>query len=126
MSFTHIATRRISTGSETITKTMSNEAGSESNLSESIAANQTNLLVGYTLDVSAVKSFYIVSDVAMTVKTNSSGSPANTLTLVAGQPYLWVVGDYDTFKLTTDVTALYITNTTAGTLDIRALVDATP
>lgn len=127
MSFSHTITRKVATGTgSTITKTISKTAGLEANVSESIPANQTNLQLTYTLDVSAVKSFFMVADVAMIVETNSGSSPTNTITLVADQPYEWITGDYATFLLTGDVTALFITNTTAGELEIRCIVDPTP
>lgn len=94
---------------------------------EAIAGSATTQLF-VPLDVSAVVGFAIVSTVATTLKTNSSGSPDNTLALVANQPYIWHTGAYDTFKLTTDVVSMYfvVAGATAGTVTIAALIDPTP
>ena len=128
MPFTHTILQRVTVENRNIAKTIEVEAGALSSLSESIADAATNLPVAFTLDVSATKSFLIVSDQAVTVKTNSSGAPANTLVLVAGVPYIWHSSSYDTFKLTIDVTSLFVTNASgfAATLEIEALVDPTP
>lgn len=126
MAFTHTLTYRVASAGETITKLIESSAGSEQNLSEAIPANQTNLLVVYSLDVSACESFYLFATQNMTIKTNNSGSPDDTIVLRANEPYQWHTNAYDAFLLTADVTALYVTNTTAGDLQIRALMDPTP
>jgi hypothetical protein len=124
MSFTHQVTEKVLVGGESITKTNTLTSGSKVSIDESLSIG-TDTLVALTLDVSQVKSAYIVADTAMTLETNSSGSPANTLTLVAGLPYVWYTNKYDSFKLTTDVTALYVTNAAAGRLQMEFLVDPT-
>jgi hypothetical protein len=77
-------------------------------------------------------SLFIVATGALTLKTNSSGSPANTITLVKDEPFLWRTGDgtlRDTAgsAITTDITGLYITNPGAAAVDLKlfALVDPT-
>ncbi len=95
---------------------------------ESIANGQTDKQVVVAIDVSAVKSIVILSDQAVTLETNSGSTPTNTLSLVAGVPYVWNTDSYDTFKLTGDVTAVYITNSSgaAARVQLDALLDATP
>ena len=83
----------------------------------------------FALDVSAVKLFVMQSDQDCTVKTNSSGAPANTITLEAGIPYDWHEDEPDAFQLDTDVTALYVTDDSGGNdamLEIRSITDPTP
>lgn len=99
-------------------------AGRENNLDEDIPIS-TDLAVAFACIVAKVKTFFIKADQNMTVKTNSSGSPANTLTLIANKPYLWHSDSLDTFKLTVNVTGLFITNTVAGKLTIACLEDPT-
>lgn len=96
-------------------------------IDETAAGSSTTEIV-VALDVSAVKSFFLVSDVACTVETNSSGAPDDTITLVAGVPYLWNTDSYDTFKLATDVTSIFVTVSGSGdaTLTLEAIYDATP
>lgn len=124
MSFTHQITDKVLVGGETISAVNTLTSGAKVSIDETLSIG-TDVPVALTLDVSQVKSAYIVSSVAMTIKTNSSGSPANTLTLVAGVPYRWYTNQYDAFKLTTDVTTLYVTNAAAGRLQMEFLVDPT-
>lgn len=123
---TYTMTAAVNDGTQTISKTVT-LTGSDTRIDEAIPASQTNLLVNFALDISKCVGFYMVSDVAMTVKTNSSGSPQETFTLTADEPVFW----NDAMSMTIsslfagDVTALYVTNTTAGTLRIRAIYDPT-
>lgn len=61
------------------------------------------------------------SDVDVTLETNSTGSPGNTITVAAG-------GSTRVTTLAAHITTLYATNNdaTAGTLKIRGVKDATP
>jgi hypothetical protein len=97
-------------------------------LKETINNAVTDLQITFNLDVSAVKSFVALSDRDITLETNNAGAPVNTILLKAGVPYIWTIDSYDTFKLTSDVTALFITNASgaAAVLTISALEDVTP
>lgn len=97
-------------------------------IEESIADAQTNKIVSWACDVSQVQIIIISSDKALTIKTNNSGAPDDTLELVANVPYVWHVGAYAAFALGTDVTVLYVTNASgsAATLKIAGLYDPTP
>lgn len=106
--------------------TISQSASGLTTLSETIAAAASNVQHAFVCDVSAVKCFRMKATADMTVKTNSSGSPAQTLTLVANYPYVWNYGDLASFFLTTDVTTIYVSSTDGGQLDIECLYDATP
>lgn len=63
----------------------------------------------------------------MTVKTNSSGSPQETITLTSGVINLYYVGGPTAVQFGGDVTTIYITDTTSnavgGTLSIRCLTN---
>jgi hypothetical protein len=85
----------------------------------------TDVLVALVLDVSQVKAIAILSDQDVTIKTNSSGSPANTLALKANAPYIWYTNKLPAFVFTTDITAMYLTNIAALTLKMEILVDPT-
>ena len=95
--------------SETVT------GGTEKNLDMSIAVG-TDTLVAFTLDRSILKSLCLSSDVALTVKTNSSGAPTDTIALAAGQTLVWTLATDLLAKcpITANITALYITNAAAG------------
>jgi hypothetical protein len=80
-----------------------------------IPLNTTNSPVAAAFLVADVVALYIVSDQNVTLKTNSTGSPANTIALKAGIPLVWVAAaPYQANPFTTDVTAFFITNTAAA------------
>ncbi len=120
-------TRTGSGAAQSITDTASYQGSLGISISEAIAGSATTqITVG--IDVSAVTGIIIKSTVAATIKTNSAGSPADTLVLVANQPYFWHTGSYDTFKFGTDITSLHlvVAGATAGTFTLEAVVDSTP
>lgn len=94
-------------------------------ISESISANQTNLAIACAFDVSKLKAFFIVSDENCTLETNSGSSPADTFALEADVPILWNEDMPITNPFGTNVTGLYVTNTTACTFKAWFLVDPT-
>jgi hypothetical protein len=82
-----------------------------------------------TVDVSEMKTLCCgITKGSCTIKTNSSGSPVQTLTIKSTNPIMWSKNDNPTNPLTTDLTALYVTND--GTEDAEffftAGVDSTP
>jgi hypothetical protein len=102
--------------------------GSNPRLSEVIPAASTDLLLAFAMALGGLKLLVITATCAMTVKTNNSGAPADTLPLIANVPYIWRVDGYDTNLITTAITALYVTTAegVTGTLSIEAIADATP
>lgn len=127
----HIHLRGIIEGGTQTLKRIEVEAEADLNLEPTIAGSATNVLHAYAMDVSQMKSIFILADGALTIKTNSSGSPTNTITLVAGEPFFWRLGDgtlKDTGGATlADITALYITNpgTDPVSLYLSSLFDPT-
>lgn len=105
--------------------TLSNE--SEFVLDAAVADSVTDGLHAMVLDVTQVKSILITSDQAVTLEFNNSTTGVPTIVLVANVPYVWTLNSYDTLILGTDVTALYITNASGSTANvkIRALIDPT-
>src|SRR5437660_12486493 len=127
MSFNHTVTVSYSTGVGSLGFAQTFSAGAEVNIDEDIPANQTDLLVNFAATRANIQSFIIVADQAMTVKTNSSGSPGQTFTLVANAPQIWcsTLGVARNTFFAADITKLYVTNVTAGTLKVRCCVDPT-
>lgn len=115
-------------GSAALTKTVSLTADGSTIDTISVATGQTVFHYVTAVDVSALSAVYIVSDKAVTLKTNSSGSPDNTITLAANKPLLWYVGCGITNPLTVDVTGIYIANASGSTatIEFRFLQDVTP
>ena len=126
MSITYTYTASVKVGNNTTSLSISKSADGEYVFDDAIAANQTNKLIAGVLDVSQIKMLFLYSDQDCTLETNSGGSPADTISLDAGCPIVWVADSGIACPLTTDVTAFYVTNTTAvGRLIIRAQVDLT-
>lgn len=128
MATSYGVTYALAAPSGTVSRSLSFSASAVTELSESVATASTDTLISVSIDVSAVKAFYLVSSAAITVETNSGSAADDTLSLVAGQPYVWHTGSYDTFLLGTDVTGLYITNASGSTaaIELRVIQDATP
>ncbi len=97
-------------------------------LAESIPENSTDLQVDIAFPKATLVVLYMLATADMTIETNNSGTPDDTINLKANAPLIWVAADaYHANPVNNaDVTKVYVTNTTAGTLDIRALYDPTP
>jgi hypothetical protein len=74
----------------------------------------------------SLRSLFILSDKDLTLKTNSSGSPGNTLTLTANKPLVWYQGCGLANPITVDVTKLFLTAATAARVRVKVLCDVTP
>src|SRR4051812_5617459 len=70
----------------------------------------TNQLATIAIDISQTSDLYLVSNCNVTIKTNSTSSPGDTITLLAGIPLVWFTGCGYAIPLSVDVTALYVTN----------------
>jgi len=89
-----------------------------------LAVGVTNQAVAITWIAANVQSEVFYSSAAATIKTNSSTSPATTLTLAAGQTIVWGHDFLGANPIPADVTALYLTNTDAtnsANIKIRVL-----
>lgn len=128
MAFSHTITRQVNNGGETIAKTNTYSGDGRESRTIAVPDSTTDQLVNLTMDVSQIKSLYIVSNYAVTVETNSSSAPTNTIALVADTPLIWHTGSYYTNLLTADVTAIYLTNASgsAATVNIEIVHDSTP
>ena len=117
----------ISCGGDQITSSTTHTGTMVSMPAETCPTGSATQLI-FPIDVSAVKAFSVLSTQNVTLKTNSSGSPDNTIALIANKPYTWTASMYDTFKLTTDVTSIYIANTSGSSADvtIMMIIDSTP
>ncbi len=99
---------------------------------EPVADSTTDFVVGFELDVSAVKSFYLNSSQDVLLDTNvdvpNPGVDGDVISLLADIPYIWHATDYNSFLLTVDVTDLRFTNASGAiaTIDCVALYDASP
>lgn len=67
----------------------------------------------FAFDITKLMLIFMLSPEVLTIKTNSTGAPDDTIVLIANKPLLWAYcGDADYYRvlITTDVTKLFITN----------------
>lgn len=129
---THTFLRGIATGSFTTQRKVEVSAEQDVCMDVEVPVGN-NQLFALALDVSQLKSLYIEAvGGALTLKTNSSGSPANTITLADGVPFSWIqnngaLADTSGAAITTDITALYVTNGNAAAVSLKfaTLLDPT-
>lgn len=106
---------RNDSGGTVVASTTTYEDDSESNFAETATAGDT-LEIDLPVDVSKIVSFYVYSDKALTLNTNSNLSPDQTFALEAKKPLWWNTDANGANPLTIDVTKLYFDNT-LGALD---------
>ena len=128
--FTYRITFSLTRDNQTENFTFEKQASGRVELDETIPAASTNLQCNFTADVSAMVALMIVSDQDVTIKTNSTSTPGDTIPLKANVPIPWVsdFGSKPPNPLTADVTTIYVNNAGAvpARLRIYNLQDATP
>ena len=113
-------------GDRTLSGSLTINASGAKSLSEDIPADSTDLAVALSIDVSALKMLFMVSDVDLTV---TFVGPDAEFILDAGTPVTWnYLSGLDNPFGSTDVTSITVTNETddEAVLDIEILTDATP
>ena len=88
-------------------------------LDESISASTTDAEYLIAIDVSRLLLCAIESTVDMTLETNDSSSPQETISLTANKPVIFEDGDTALFS--GDVDSIYVTSVDAGTLKLIAV-----
>jgi hypothetical protein len=117
MSITHTVTRSYkdqSSSSLTLTETVTDNT--ENNLDDSIAV-AVNVAKVWNCTRANLKSLCFYSDLGVTIKTNSSGSPTDTIVLAPGQSLVWTLQTDTLAKcpLSADVTGgIFVTNAASG------------
>lgn len=125
MSITHTITRSYNDGTRVLSGTVTETAGQANNIDESIPI-ATNTQVAFAFTKTKLMSICILSDQDVTIKTNSTGSPAETLTILANKPWMWDEGDaYFANPFSTNVTTIYVTSAAIARLQIASLIDPT-
>lgn len=87
-----------------------------------VAAGKTNQEYDIDLVASQMKVVFVKAvGAALTVKTNSTSAPDNTLTLASGESIAWANGLESSNPFTANLTKIYVTNpgSDSGTLNIR-------
>jgi hypothetical protein len=118
----------VNLGGREVRNTLPVSGGLEVALSEVIQAQATDVELLCPIDVSQVAYLFLLSDVDLTLETNSGSAADETIELKANVPYEWHTDSYDTLKFETDITSLFATNedqTTDANLTVLCLLDAT-
>lgn len=130
MSLTYQTTRSINDGTAVLSKVMNTTVDGDVRVNGAvITAGATNTAVSIAFAVANLKCFFMLSDQDLTIKTNSTSSPQETISLIANRPLEWTAADgYFANPFAGNVSVIYATNAGASdaTLEIRAGVDATP
>lgn len=117
-------------GNDTVQNTVVKSGLQELNLGDAdspwtVADEATADQKAVSIDVSQIKSLFFTSTRDVTVKTNNSGAPDDTLSLKAGKPLVWWDDSGYSCPLTTDVTDLFVANASGGnaTLQLRMILE---
>jgi hypothetical protein len=75
-----------------------------------VGTSVTNKQYNCAVDASGLSGWWLLATNALTIKTNSTGSPDNTFVLTANVPQFWITGISGTNPISVDITAIYVTN----------------
>jgi hypothetical protein len=122
----HTLTVNWSNGSTTLAQSVILTGQEEINIGILIPSSTTNkLLTGFAFTLANLQDIYILSDQDVTLKTNSTGSPQETLTIKANKPFGWYKDSGIPAPFAGNVTAVYATTgvlTADANLSTRGLV----
>jgi hypothetical protein len=121
MSVTHTVTRQYrDTSSSVISKADTVTGGTEKNLDLSVAVG-TDIAQAFTLDRAILQSICLSATGALTIETNSAGTPTDTIVLTAGQVLVWslAVDGLSKCPISANITSLFFTNGGAGTVTFQ-------
>ena len=130
MSFTHSITTIYSATGSTVSNIQTQTAGGEGAIQDTIVIGATDAVVGWSMDISQIKSFIITATGALTIKTYLATVLKDTIAVAAGIPLLYVAGGQLSLAevpITSDFDQIKVTNATGVdvVLEIRSLFDPT-
>lgn len=118
--FTHTLGTTYRTGSGTIASISASYTGEgEVDLDTTVALSTTNKEFDIQFIKTDVISMIMFSDKAVTIKTNSSGSPSDTISLAAGMPLVWNTDVPTAIPLAGPVSKIFVTNATANAAALK-------
>ena len=128
---THKKVLQYMAGSDRIASTTESVSGDGETAYDGVipTSGTPNVEIDVAFAFANVKSLVLYSSQAMTLKTNSSGAPDDTIVIPAGGAIVWNTNDVAACPFTANVTKIYATNGSASvtaTLRIRVLLDVTP
>ena len=84
-----------------------------------VAANAVNQQETLNITVANVIALMLYSDQQVTLKTNNSGAPQDTITLKAGIPIIWTSDSWDAKPFVGNVTNMFFTNSGATPANVK-------
>lgn len=136
---THTMTKTYKTEGGTVNvSTESVEVDQSINLEREISAGATNVEFDVTVAVANIKGVAFgctklagqlaSSTVTLVIKTNSTTSPDETITITPENGYGWTLNEIDALLLLTDITQIFVSNTGTANAKFsgRFGVDSTP
>jgi hypothetical protein len=93
----------------------------EVNLDEVVAAGQVNKEYDISITQANIKSMVLIASQALTLKTNSTSSPQETIALAANKQLVWTIDHIEAKPFAGNITKFYVTNAggTDATLKFR-------
>jgi hypothetical protein len=125
MSFTQTFNFSWTDGATPLTASVVTTGSLEQNFSGSVAANTANNALSLDWTSAALQSVWMSSNQAVTIKTNNTSAPQDTIVLAANQPLAWYTGSGATSPFSNNVTEVYATNgtNTNAAVNLRILTN---
>lgn len=128
----HQFSLNVNTGIDNFSLVQSVTNSQSKSLDIALAASTTNHEEDMVLTRAQIKSILLkVTGGDLTIKTNSTGSPGDTVVMAAGAELFWCPTDTNILAFgadpfpTADVTKLYLSSTAGCTFQLRAIVTNT-
>ena len=125
--FTHTLTTGYKTDEGTVTSVGQSFTGDgELGVNDSVAASTTNKHYAVAVTKTQIVAMVLYASKAVTIKTNSSSTPQETITLADGAQITWYSTSTATCPFSSDVTGFYVTNagSSASSIKFRFLLSA--
>jgi hypothetical protein len=120
MSFKHTFAVTYKTDEGTIATTSNDyTADGATGIDDVVPPSTTNKEYDLPVTLANVKSLLIYSDQALTIKTNSSVTPSDTITVKAGIPIVWNTDMINSIPFATNVAKMFITNAGANSANMK-------
>ena len=114
------------TASGSLTGQVAVTGDAELNSDVDLAAAASNVELDLAVTRLNIKSCALVCTGDCTVKTNSTGSPSETINLTANQPSIAKNATEAQALFSANLTKLYLSSTAGGKFSVRFLLDQTP
>jgi hypothetical protein len=124
MSFTHTIGLLYTTNGQSVTSANLTQTGNEEfDIDAAIPPATVNFEYDVAFTLSTVRSILLTCDQAITIKTNSSGSPQETITLTAGQAIVWQTGaTLGAGPFAASITKFFLSNAGTATANFKARI----